>query len=419
MNRLKSVLYRLLRRSERYTQIDMLYAARSGFWVNANFLTVSFFALLLSIGFANFLTKETYGTYQYLFSIYAICTALTLTGMNSSITQAVARGYAKTLPAALRPQLLWNAVPAALTLLGAGYYAYVGNTTIAIGLTLMAAALPLYNAFNSYTAYLVGTQDFRRTFFYACSVNIPYYLCMFAGIYFLHDALWLVAINLTVNTAITIANYYRIVRTIPSDSTTDSEAISYGKKVTFANSFAAVANQIDNLLVFHFLGAGELAAYALIRLLPERLGGAFKAVLTPAFPRIANQTPEVVRSTILHRSGLLLIASLGITVLYAGISYVAFPIIYPQYAAYAHLSAVYALTLTSIIGTFATTALTAQKRTVALYSLNTFVPAAQLVLQALGLLMYGLWGLVYAKILGTLIMNIAGVFFVRYVRTRG
>ncbi|MGH7174938.1 MAG: hypothetical protein ACREGR_01095, partial [Minisyncoccia bacterium] len=93
MDRLRGDAVRFLRWSEKYTKTDMVYLAGAGFWSNLNFVIVSVFALLLSIAFANFLPKDVFGLYQYLLSLSALLTAITLASMNFAVSQSVARGF--------------------------------------------------------------------------------------------------------------------------------------------------------------------------------------------------------------------------------------------------------------------------------------------------------------------------------------
>lgn len=118
----KNRLYRLLRWSERYTKTDMIYLASSGWWLNLDVAIQSTLSLLLSITLANLLLPTVYGTYQYLVSIAALVAALCLSGMNSAVTQAVARGHEGVLRTSINFQLRWSVVPATLTLIGAVYY---------------------------------------------------------------------------------------------------------------------------------------------------------------------------------------------------------------------------------------------------------------------------------------------------------
>jgi hypothetical protein len=97
--RLHSILVRFLRWSERYTKTDMVYLANVGWWTNLTLILTSFGGLLISIVFANFLSPQTYGVYQYLLALSGLVAAISLSGMNTAVTQAAARGYEGVLRA--------------------------------------------------------------------------------------------------------------------------------------------------------------------------------------------------------------------------------------------------------------------------------------------------------------------------------
>ena len=78
--------------SEKYIKTDMVYLARSGFWLLFGQGTTLLSVLALSIVFANFLPKETYGTYKYILSLTGIFSIFTLPGMTTALIRATARG---------------------------------------------------------------------------------------------------------------------------------------------------------------------------------------------------------------------------------------------------------------------------------------------------------------------------------------
>ena len=78
--------------SQKYTKADMLYIAKGGFWVMFGQGMNAILSLGLLVAFANFLPKETYGTYRYILSIAGMLSIFTLTGMNSAVSRSVARG---------------------------------------------------------------------------------------------------------------------------------------------------------------------------------------------------------------------------------------------------------------------------------------------------------------------------------------
>jgi O-antigen/teichoic acid export membrane protein len=413
---LRDRLYAFLRWTERYTKTDMVYLATSGFWINLNFAFVSVFSFLLSIAFANFLSQTQYGVYQYLLSIAGILAAFTFTGFNTSITQSVARGYEGTLRASIRPQLLWNLVPALAAFLWSGYYILLGQTMLGAGIAFIGISLPIINTYNSYGGYLSGKQDFRRLALYLIAGNAAYYICIFAGILVFPQALLLIFINLFVTTLTTFILYKRVADRIDPRAGADPGALGYAKHLSTVNGVATIAGQIDNILVFHFLGAADLALYSIASLLPERLGGFFKSLTSAAIPRLAGRDLGEVRTSIGRRLFVVLLSTLVIAGLYMLAAPFLFRLIYPKYIGAIGYSQFYALTLVSYVGSLVTSVFYAHRKTRELYILNTVVPVAQIIVQVSGIILWGLWGLVGAKVVSSLISSTANLIALRQGR---
>ena len=107
---IKQKLYNTLRRSEHWTHTDMVYIAKGGAWLTAARIVASISSFLMVIAFANLLTKEAYGLYQYVLSIVGILSISTLGGINTALTQAMARGYEGSIIPALKTRIHWGVI---------------------------------------------------------------------------------------------------------------------------------------------------------------------------------------------------------------------------------------------------------------------------------------------------------------------
>jgi O-antigen/teichoic acid export membrane protein len=398
MHSIKQWIHGLLRRSERYTRTDMVYLASSSFWLNLNFVVVSALSLLLSVAFANILPKSEYGIYQYVLAIAALLTAFTFTGMNAAITQAVANGREGVLRTSVRIQLAWNIVPAGVAFLGAIYYFVQGNAVLGFGLACIAVSLPITNAFNSYAAFFNGKKNFRSSALYAISGNVLYYCAIFAGVFLFPTAAPLIFINLFVTAGAAVTLYLWTLRVFKPNNIPDNEAIPYARHLTGINVLGLIAAHVDKILVFQFLGAASLASYALAILLPERLGGAFKSILLAAFPRFSNRSITEIRESIYWKSFLVLVLTLGCAIAYTVIAPPVLRMLYPEYLDIIPYSQVYAFTFVTTIAHLVTMAFVAHKRLKELYVFNTTVPILQIGALLLGIYLWGLWGLIIARI---------------------
>ena len=195
MEKLKNKIISFLRWSERYTKTDMVYLAKGGFWLNANMVITSIFAFVLSIAFARLVSKEVYGTYQFVISVSSIIGAFTLTGMNTSVTQAVARGFEKVFPDSVKIQIKFGIIPVVIGLGISIYYLINQNLILSASLVVVALLLPLTNALNTWAAFLGGKKEFGDYFKYSQIVNIAYYAGITLIILFITTAIFLVIAN--------------------------------------------------------------------------------------------------------------------------------------------------------------------------------------------------------------------------------
>lgn len=410
MPALKSRLVRLLRWSEKYTKTDMVYLAHGGFWINLGSISVSLFSFALYLAFARFLPKEAYGTYQYLLSVGSIVGAFTLTGMNSALTRAVARGHEGTVNASFPLQLRWGLLPLLGAWAMAAYYLSHGNSIIGFGLILIGVFVPLNNALNSYGAWIGGRKDFRAAFFFNLFTNVLFYPALIITAFFSKAALLLLAVNLLTQALALILCYRAAERKYKPNTAVDPEAFSLGNHLSLMGIYASIVSQIDNVLAFHMLGANPLAIYSFATALPDRIGSLVKFIPAIALPKLSTRAPDETRRTLGPRLVWAVAGSAVIALVYMLFARLFFSIFFPTYLASVPYSMLYALAIIPSIGGIFYTALTAHRSIRALYIFNGVIPTLQLILMIAGVWLWGLWGLIIAKITTYSVQFILGAF---------
>ncbi len=412
MSDIQGTLVRLLRWSERYTKTDMVYLAESGFWLNLSTIILSGASFFLYIVFAHVLPKDVYGTYQYYLSLATIITSFTLTGINLAVTQAVSRGFEGTFRASLSLQIRVSALALLASLLGALYYLFEGNAEIAKAMILIGLMVPIMTTFNTFSAYLNGKKEFRALFGYTMIAYIPLYILLGVAAFFYADALVLLAINLGVQALLVFLVCIRVLSTYAPSDQSDPEALRFGVRLSVLNFFGTAVGQLDNVLAFHYLGPVQLAVYAFATAIPERVGGLLKFVSTAALPKFSVRPASEIRSTILGKAVRVAFAALLAAILYALAAPYLFAWIFPQYVGSVPFSQLYALTILAYAGNIFVTAMISHRyiKEYALFNVGTSI--AQTVIQFAGILYFGLWGLIVAKIASNLLMGVvAGALF--------
>lgn len=395
---MKKLVLLLEEKTRTFLKSDVRYLAYSGFWSNATSVVVTLLSLALYLVFANFLSKETYGTYQYLLSIAALLGSLTLTGMNTSVARAVAQGFDGAVRQALWYQLKLAWIPFIVAVCGSLFFLNGGEIILAIGIFLSGIFIPLSNAFNTYSAYLHGKRDFKNGFLYNTAINLPFYGSLISLALLSDSPVVLLAGNLVVQTAAYFVALCVVLRRIPKHARREPDSLSFGTHLSVMGVFSALAAQLDSVLAFHYLGAAQLAVYAFATAIPDRLAGLLKFLPAAALPSFSNRSEAEVRQGILLRLPLLTVGLLIIAGIYALGAPFVYRILFPAYTEAISYSQVYGLVLFGIVTQVILAALSAHGRIRSLYVFNIVVPLTQVGLQLLGVLLYGLWGLIFARI---------------------
>jgi O-antigen/teichoic acid export membrane protein len=289
-----------LRWSEKYTKTDMVYLASGGFWLVAAQILTALSGFALAIVFANLLPKEVYGNYRFVLSVAGIFTLTNLSGLNTALTRAVARGYHRALVPIFKARVLWGLLGGGASLATGIYYFAQGNSLLAAAFIVVAFLIPLSDSSNVYEAYRMGLKDFR----YIATADVI--------VRIVSVAMMVTALMLVKNVAVLVGVYF-LSYMLPQyvfflharhdaerAKSTELDAhsvIKYGKHLSVVYIIGSFAAQIDKIVVFHYVGAVALAAYAFAIVIPDQLRAFTNNITILGYPKfVIRPLPEVFAS---------------------------------------------------------------------------------------------------------------------------
>jgi O-antigen/teichoic acid export membrane protein len=294
MENLRNKVYQTLRGSESFFKTDMVYMAKGNFWQMLGQTTASLMSLVLLFVFANYLPKETYGTYRYILSLAGILNIFTLTGMNQAVAQAVANGKEGVLRTSVKYQLKWNLMQlAAFWILGT-YYFVNDNSHLGISFLVLGLVSPIIAALNTYSAFLDGKKNFKLNNFFSIGGTAIYVAGMIVVIMFSGETIWLIVTYSLATLGSSIIFYLSTLKIYHPPVTEDKETIKYGRELTFIGFMGPIVSQMDKIILAHFWGATALAIYALAMAIPERATSFIKSLVGIGLPKFATRTPSEI-----------------------------------------------------------------------------------------------------------------------------
>lgn len=405
-------LERFLRWSEKYTHTDMVYLAKGGFWITVGRLVGAGSGFLLTLILANVISKEAFGTYKFVQSLAGIVTAFSLTGMGTAVIQAVARGNEGALIGGFKTFMQWSVLMTVAAWGTSVYYFLNGNTMLGWSLLIIGVSLPLSQGGGFYSPFLIGKKDFRRETQYGIVATIVPMVAIGLTALFTEVTPFLVLAFFGTSAVTAMILYSRIIKKFKPEQSPSDKTLSYGKHLSFMNILGMVSTQMDRLLVFHYLGALQMALYVIALAVPQQLRFGSKLLAQMALPKFSGTNTSDLYKTIPRKALLVFFVSVAVVVFYVLIAPLFFKIFFPDYMEAVRYSQIFSLVILFFPATLFQQFLVGQMKQRSLYILQTAVPLVKIVLLFILLPLYGILGALYA-VLGMEVfrmITIIGVF---------
>ena len=401
-----SLFVRLLRWSEKYTKTDMVYLAKGGFWLTAEQIVIGLTAFGVSIAFARFVPKSIYGTYRFLLSLFWTLTAFSLTGIPAALNRAVARNeegaYRQAIPFSLLGSLPMSFIAAGI----AAYYLFLGQTILGYGALAISLGGPFFQAGYLFASFLAGKKDFRRASLFGIALSLVPAVTLVTIMPFASTPLSFFIAYLASNIAIAAVLSMIVFRTYRPNRVMSTEFRNLSWHFSAVNILNTLATQVDQLFVFHFLGATDLAIYSIATTFPDQMRSMATNLTSLAFPKFVRRSIGEIRQMLWHRIALITaFAGLGIAIYFFAAPFL-FHLFYPAYADSIFYSQLYAFSLVALGSMIPSTVLQAHAAKRELYAFNITSATVHITFMLLGILWYGLIGLIGARILSR-VFNLA------------
>ncbi|MDD5433308.1 MAG: oligosaccharide flippase family protein [Candidatus Pacebacteria bacterium] len=378
--------------SQKYTQTDMLYLTKGGFWLLMGQAVSTVANILLTMAFANWLSKETFGTYKYVLSLLGILSIPSLSGMNTAAFNAAAKGEDGSCLAAFKLKLKWGFWGSLASLIVAGYYFLQGNQILAVCFLIVACFLPFFNSFSLYDSFLAGKKRFDLQNKFSIINQVASLAFLGMTLYFTKNIFLILLAYFLPLTLLYILFFYLTKKNLDPQGKTSAKTLSFGKHLSLMGIVGNISSQLDKIILWHFLGPVPLAVYSITMMMPDKIKDILKIIGSLAMPKLVVRPLEELQKSIPKKTVQLFALAIPAMILYIIIAPFAFKWFFPQYSQYVIYSQVYALIFLFYPRLLAGSVISAKQKTKALYlSALILTPVYWILLLAL-IPSFGLWG---------------------------
>jgi len=390
------------RKIEGWLGVDLGYYLRNNIYLITAQGIILLCGLASSIVLARLLPKETYGQYNYIFSVIGILAISSLPGMAVAIMHAAANNHDRVLISGTRTRLKWSLIGAAVCLLVGLYYYSRGETLLAMSFVGASWLFPLYSSLDGFYPFLNGRKRFDLSSRYRSAYWISLTLAVILTVYLTRNLLLIVTAYLATATMLEVLFLLHTIKKGNLNQGEDKAAITYGKQLTGIQAIGIAVLQFDKLIIGVALGYSELAIYSIAAMISNLPYILVQSVSTTIFPKMATMEEDIAYTEVKTRLPWLMIGMIAI----CGVGALLAPLVIPWLYSIKYLDSVLytqLLFIPVIAGTPAMVlrhgVLQARKKTRTLFKLNMLVSIFELAVMVLFTLKFGLLGIVVARTL--------------------
>ncbi|MDD5449068.1 MAG: glycosyltransferase [Candidatus Omnitrophica bacterium] len=261
-----------------------------------------FFGFLTTIVLTRILTMDSYGKYNYIFSLLGFFVFLTLPGMTTPIMQAAANGYDKVLETGTKMRIKFS-VLGSLCLLLFALFSYSKLKMDMFLLLIIAAVLfPFYICLSSYLYFLNGKRMFKIYFKYSFIEDIFIFAVM-ASIVAWTRSFWYAVIGILVSKiTVDLFLYYRTLKLAKKNDRDYPDAKRLAGHYSVIN-FVGVAKEgyFEKILIGAYFSFAALAIYRIGEVIADQIKNLWIIIDNYIFPVVTKEEKSVARGKLPRR----------------------------------------------------------------------------------------------------------------------
>lgn len=377
---------------------------KGGMWLAAERLFLLGKGLILAYFFTNLLSKEAYGSYQFILSLLGILAVGAIPGMGTAIVQAIARGKEGTFNFAVK-KVIVAAFSGSIVLIIAAIYYYISqHNELALAFLLLSAIFPIYSVANFWRYYYTGKAQFDLLVRKSVVLEIISLVTTLVAILYFPYLVWLVILSIIFPmpfSLLLVWSLYKKTRNFDSDE----DNIRFGKRISYTVALSTLATYGDKLLLGHFLGFSELAVYSVAMIIPEQAKGAIGSFMTPLFPRYSKEGAN--NGKLRKHLILFCVVSLACAIVLYFMLPSLFEIVFSPYVDSVHYARVLLLTLLFIPFVLLETFFRSQKKEQIVFRANLVGSVIGIILAFVMVPLFGISGAIFAKLSGQFVQGIS------------
>jgi len=391
----------------------MVYVAKGSFWIllgKAVLLVISF---IMMTAYARWLSKETYGTYQFVMAIVGIASILALSGTNVSLIRSIARNKEGTLIVVIKEKMKWSLLGSLGLIVFAGWNFFNHSIELAASFFVAALFLPLWTTTSLARVFWNAKKNFRFEFIYKVGPATFILFSILPVIYFTNRTFFLVLATFVFYAIFEGFFLYKTIKKLKNNEC-DEGAIKFGKNLTIMDIAVTIGRNLDSVIIWLLLGPAQVAIYS-FSYFPIKAMSNTLPVQSLALPKISEKNISDIKKGLLRKFFFLFLIVLPFTIIVVVAVPFVYKIFFPSYMESARYLQVLSLIMLLIPFQLLETALVSEIRKKELYIIRVGSSLIKIFLLLILTPFLGIWGVVGATLIMQFLRNGAIFYYFKKI----
>lgn len=417
---MKQRVFKFFSKLDPILKIDTSYFLSGGFWLTTSRFFIIPLSFFLSVVLANTLTKDDYGIYQYVISIFSLLLVFSLPGMNTAVSQAIAQKKIFSIPYIIRTKIKYALIASFGSLIISLYYFYQNNELLGLIFLLITLFAPFFDTYQLYRSILIGRESYKgigkSDFFITFWSTL-----IIASVALLTKNIFFILISYLIYFTSIRYYYFRKVTTLTKQynekkiKPTSKDVKHYGLHLSILSILSVAAKHLDKILLFTYLGPIHLAVYALALKPIDIIVSFFKNSYLLLLPKFATKQKISVTDMIVRKKMVIFLFPILCILIYTICIPYFYKIFFPTYIDSVQYTIILSLTLlpTWILLIFRSI-LDAKKMIRAIWIQRITNQGTTLLLVFILTFLYGMYGTVIALTISSYVNLFSSYLIIRF-----
>lgn len=362
--------------------------------------------------FANYVSPETYGTYKYVLSIASILSIFTLQGMNTAVVQSVSRGHEHAVKEAVQTKIHYGFIGTLFGLLISGYYFLQGNPVLGGAFFITALAVPFFETFNLYRAYLNGKKLYRSLAKEMIFYNAAFFIVFATILAVTDDIVLILGSYFLASVLLQLFFYHKVTGGITAAGMSDPDLTRYSKHLSLMKALSVASGSISAIALWHILGPLALPVYALALAPIEQIRPMLQLAESLLIPKMSQDTWHTYSLGWFFKKTFPFFMTITlIIVAYIALAPLLFSVLFPKYMEAVLFSQIFSISLLFTgLNILLATIMKSKKHIRSLHVTNSITMLFDL-LSIAAIYLFGIMGLILTILIAKAAVSAASIWF--------